>query len=576
MASLEFLAGSVAGRVYQLGDGEYLIGRRSDCHICIPDMGVSRQHARVRRESGQWFIEDLGSNNGTYVNGQRVQWVGLQDRDEICIANIRIRVKAPAAPVERVEDSQVTLVSVDDAQIFVSTEHSADSFDGHALEATRALEAAASSGRDVRLLERKLQAISSLLEVAAKVQNPTDLLEAIVARLLDVFPQASSVGVLVADGRGDGLKVQCQRRRAEDDGLAFSVPGTLIDHVVSDRRGILLGRVKASSSMAVTGAAAGDEPAGTRMGAPLLAYEQSYGVLYVECERGTFRQDDVDLLTSIAAQAGMALRSEQMHQQLRIREQLERDVRVARQIQRSLLPKQPPDVLGLEFAVHYEPAYEIGGDFYDFIWHDPRHLGIVVGDVAGKAISAALYMARLTSELRSRASIVATPQQLLRRVNQAMLQIGDEGMFATLAYAIYDLDTRLLTFTNAGHVSPLLRRDGRILPLYAERAHTAPIGILGDLEVGEAHVQLESGDLLVMVTDGIHEARDQAGREYGSERLARRVQSVRGRPVDVVTAILRDVDDHVGSAAQGDDITIVSMQVGRMPARHRARTDPPG
>ncbi len=131
-----------------------------------------------------------------------------------------------------------------------------------------------------------------------------------------------------------------------------------------------------------------------------------------------------------------------------------------------------PDVVGLDFAVHYEPAYQIGGDFYDFIWHDPSHLGLAVGDVAGKAISAALYMARLTSELRSRAAIARTPARLLRRVNQEIAQLGDDGMFATLVYCIYDLENRTLVFTNAGHCVPLLRRGDRVFPLQAERAHT--------------------------------------------------------------------------------------------------------
>ena len=151
-----------------------------------------------------------------------------------------------------------------------------------------------------------------------------------------------------------------------------------------------------------------------------------------------------------------------------------------------------PQVVGLDFAVHYEPAYQIGGDFYDFIWHDPSHLGLAVGDVAGKAISAALYMARLTCELRSRAAIARTPARLLRRVNQEIAKLGDDGMFATLVYCIYDLETRSLVFTNAGHCVPLLRRGDRVFPLQAERAHTPPLGVTPELEAGEARVQLHS------------------------------------------------------------------------------------
>jgi sigma-B regulation protein RsbU (phosphoserine phosphatase) len=314
------------------------------------------------------------------------------------------------------------------------------------------------------------------------------------------------------------------------------------------------------------------------MGAPLQARNPHYGVVYVETAGSTpadsFRQEDLDLLTSIAAQAGLAIHAARMHGQLLRRQRLERDLRVARQIQRSLLPAAPPNVVGLDFAIHYEPAYQIGGDFYDFVWHDGSHLALVVGDVAGKAISAALYMARLTSELRSRAGISKTPSRLQRRVNDEMVKLGDDGMFATLVYAVYDLETRTLVFTNAGHCVPLLRRGDRVFPLHAERAHIAPIGVMPELEVGEARVQLHTGDLLVLTSDGIIEARDGRGNEYGVKRLSRRIRTARGNAEDVVKAILQDVDSHVGPGAQGDDMTIVAMQIDERRAKRRTSTIP--
>jgi phosphoserine phosphatase RsbU/P len=271
----------------------------------------------------------------------------------------------------------------------------------------------------------------------------------------------------------------------------------------------------------------------------------------------------------------MAIHATRVAAQLARREKLERDLRVARQIQRSLLPANVPQVVGLDFAVHYEPAYQIGGDFYDFIWHDPAHLGLAVGDVAGKAISAALYMARLTSELRSRAAIARTPARLLRRVNQEIAQLGDDGMFATLVYCIYDLENRSLVFTNAGHCVPLLRRGDRVFPLQAERAHTPPLGVTQELEAGEARVQLHSGDMLIMVSDGILEARDARGNDYGLSRLSRRIRTARGKVDDVVKAILADIDSHCGEQGQqGDDMTLVAMSIDQRRAKRKTTTLP--
>lgn len=569
--SLIFLAGPNAGRRYKLGEGDYIIGRRSDCQIFVPDMRVSRQHARVRKENGAWCVEDLGSNNGTYVNGSRVQTVALRHDDEITIANNRIRVEIPNAVKQGSEfDSHVTIVDLNNPAIFISSDEASDS--GKSWRSQQSLVGIAASDRESRLLSRKLAAVQAILEIAANTSDPDELLESLVAQLLEVFPQAESVGVLVEDERSKELRVQTHKTRKQSFGGDLVVPGTIIDHVVNDKRGVLLAESKPGIDVPPPDIEA--QPAGSRMGAPLQARNTHYGVVYVECKVGTFKQEDLDLLTSIAAQAGLAIHAARMHAQLMRRQRLERDLRVARQIQRSLLPAEPPNVVGLEFAIHYEPAYQIGGDFYDFIWHDTKHLALVAGDVAGKAISAALYMARLTSELRSRAGISKTPARLLRRVNEEIVKLGDDGMFATLVYAVYDLEARTLVFTNAGHCVPLLRRGDRVFPLHAERAHIAPVGVMPDLEVGEARVQLHSGDMLVLTSDGIHEARDARGNEYGIKRLSRRIRTARGGADDVVKAILQDVDSHVAAGTQADDMTIVAMHIDERRAKRRTSTIP--
>ena len=576
MPSLVFLAGPIAGRRYKLGDGEYVIGRRSDCQIFVPDMRVSRQHARLWRNGEGWTLEDLGSNNGTYINGVRLQnATALRHDDEIMIANNRIRVEAQDHPSDAKgtpENNAVTIVDVSGQAVIRSREDSGS----NRIPIISSGMISVTDTKAVRLIERKLDALTQVLHVTAAADTPEALIEKLVDALLDLFPQAEDVGVLVEDERTGELRVQCQQHRVRGDSTAehvpgrlpyggeLRVPGTIIQHVVSDRRGVLLGETADEA----------DEAIGTRMGAPLIYHGAHYGVVYVESPHQVFRQEDVDLLQAIANHAGLAMHAARVQAQLARREKLERDLRVARQIQRSLLPASVPQVVGLDFAVHYEPAYQIGGDFYDFIWHDPAHLGLAVGDVAGKAISAALYMARLTSELRSRAAIARTPARLLRRVNREIATLGDDGMFATLVYCIYDLENRSLVFTNAGHCTPLLRRGDRVFPLQAERAHTPPLGVTPELDGGEARVQLHSGDMLIIVSDGILEARDPRGNEYGLTRLSRRIRSARGAAEEVVKAILGDVDHHVGEQAQGDDMTILCMAIDQRRAKRKTTTLP--
>lgn len=564
MPSLVFLAGPIAGRRYKLADGEYIIGRRSDCQIFVPDMRVSRQHARLWKANEAWEIEDLGSNNGTFVNGVKVlAATQLRHDDEILIANNRIRVESRDTSTDsRPPENNVTIVDVGGASSLIRSRE--DSGSGKMPIVSSGMMSLADQ-RAVRLLERKLEALTQILHATAASDTSEALIQKLVDALLDLFPQAEDVGVLVEDERTGELKIQCQRHRKQAFGGDLRVPGTIIQHVISDRRGVLLGDTSDEN----------DEGVGTRMGAPLIYHGVHYGVVYVESKYSAFRQEDVDLLQTVATQAGLAMHATRVAAQLLTREKLERDLRVARQIQRSLLPANVPQVVGLDFAVHYEPAYQIGGDFYDFIWHDPSHLGLAVGDVAGKAISAALYMARLTSELRSRAAIARTPARLLRRVNQEISQLGDDGMFATLVYCIYDLENRSLVFTNAGHCVPLLRRGDRVFPLQAERAHTPPLGVTPELEAGEARVQLHSGDMLIMVSDGILEARDSRGNDYGLSRLSRRIRTARGAVSDVIKSILADIDSHCGDQGQqGDDMTIVAMSIDQRRAKRKTTTLP--
>lgn len=566
MPFLVFVAGPIAGRRYKLGEGDYVVGRRSDCQIFVPDMRVSRQHARFFLVNGQWNVEDLGSNNGTFVNGNKVQQAVLHNDDELLIANNRIKVEMTDAPVtneRKPMEAHVTLVDVMSTAVIKSRDDSS----GIRLPSASSAGLSLSGSPDLRalrLVERKLGALTDLLAATASTDDPDTLLTKVVDSLLDVFPQADSVGVLVEDEKTKELKVLCQKHKRKSFGGDMRVPGTIISHVVADKRGVLLGSTEDEAG----------ETLGTRMGAPLTYHGANYGVVYVESSGVGFRQEDVDLLGTIAISAALAIHSTRIAAQLANRERFERDLRVARQIQRSLLPAGPPNVVGLDFAIHYEPAYQIGGDFYDFIWHDQSHLALAVGDVAGKAISAALYMARLTSEMRSRAGLARTPARLVRRVNQEMMHLGDDGMFATLVYCIYDLEDRSLVFSNAGHCVPLLRRGDRVFPLHAERAHSAPVGVVPDLETGEARVQLHTGDVLVLVSDGILEARDAKGNEYGVNRLSRRLRSARGSAEDIIKAILQDIDSHTGATAQGDDMTMVAMAIDERRAKRKTTTLP--
>src|SRR5438874_2327362 len=203
MPSLVFLAGPIAGRRYKLGEGEYVIGRRSDCQIFVPDMRVSRQHARLWRDGDAWTLEDLGSNNGTYVNGLRVQGATpLRADDEITIAANRIKVDGQDYPSEAQPKLPVTIVDVGQTPVIRSRE---DSGSGR-LPIISSGMVNITDQKAVRLIERKLDALTQILHATASSDTAEALLEKLVDALLDLFPQAEDVGVLVEDERSGELK----------------------------------------------------------------------------------------------------------------------------------------------------------------------------------------------------------------------------------------------------------------------------------------------------------------------------------------------------------------------------------
>src|SRR5262245_27588524 len=191
MPSLVFLAGPIAGRRYKLGDGEYVIGRRSDCQIFVPDMRVSRQHARLWKDGEGWTLEDLGSNNGTFINGVRLQQAtALRHDDEILIANNRIRVEARETTSDaRVPtEGNVTIVDIGASSVIHSREDGG-SGSGRLPVVSSGLISVADQ-RAIRLIERKLDALTQILHATASSDTAESLLQKLVDALLDLFPQA--------------------------------------------------------------------------------------------------------------------------------------------------------------------------------------------------------------------------------------------------------------------------------------------------------------------------------------------------------------------------------------------------
>ncbi len=242
-------------------------------------------------------------------------------------------------------------------------------------------------------------------------------------------------------------------------------------------------------------------------------------------------------------------------------ERLERDVRIAQQVQARLFPRKVPRASGLECHGVCKPARGVAGDYYDFLELDPGHLGVAVGDVAGKGISAALLMASLQGALRSHASLSdGGPADAARDINLQIHALTESNRFATFFWAIFDRDAHTLTYVNAGHNPPMLLRAGGSL----ERLTVGgpPLGVFAGSSYAQQTVALGPADLLVIFTDGITEALGAAGQEFGETRLERvvRENSMRS-PSELCAIVLEAVVRFQSGEPPEDDMTIVVARV---------------
>ncbi|MFT4546170.1 MAG: sigma-B regulation protein RsbU (phosphoserine phosphatase) [Verrucomicrobiales bacterium] len=304
----------------------------------------------------------------------------------------------------------------------------------------------------------------------------------------------------------------------------------------------------------------------TALVAPLLYGDKELGVVAVgHATRGnTFTKNDYDVFVSAAEQSAFTLGNAIAHKEATKNRKLEKEIRTARDVQKILLPGSDPKIPGYNIAGTNIPASLVSGDYFDFIEVDENHLGIVIADVSGKGIGASLIMAMCRSVIRANAAYNHSPANVLRAANRQLFPDIREDMFISLAYAILDLRSGELLLARAGHDPPLhfIKETGEIRPV-------KPKGIAIGIDDGEVFdraiavetIQLEPGDTFLLYTDGVNEALDVEGEEYGMDALLEvfRAQSSK-TSAGLVESITSEIRGFAGSAAQNDDITLIAVQ----------------
>jgi sigma-B regulation protein RsbU (phosphoserine phosphatase) len=555
--------GGTPGETISLDGDVFAIGRDADtCQIVIPHHAVSRRHAQITRSNGQYFIEDLRSRNNTFVNNKQVTTrTQLKPSDRIKICDFLFeyqdeRVKDPPPIPEWMRKDN-------------EGGEEDDPGGNTTIEATGS-RVNAQSYLDQQSTDR-LKALLAISQSLSRTLELDPLLEQIAEVLLKEFRQADRVFLILLDESGKPIPKATKARRPGLDESRFS--RTIVRKAVESLKSYLS---EDASSDASLGPAASIAEFRIRsvMCVPLVSPDgKALGAIQMDTQDRAkkFTPDDLNLLTIVANLAAVAVEKANLHVAMLTREKERKEIELARAVQLGFLPQSFPEVAEYEFYSHYSPAQSIGGDYYDYIHLPDGKLAIVLGDVAGKGVPAALLVAKLSSEVRYCCLTQPEPSKAIQLLNDQMIRGGLGDRFVTLAAMILDPKKHSLVIVNAGHMSPrrLNCENGELSDAISNDATGLPLGVMPEFEFESATIQLAPGDVYAVYTDGVTDAMNPNGDLFGNDGLDRCMavtEEATGEfasPKRIGERIMNAVRKHANGRPQNDDIAIICF--GRLP-----------
>jgi phosphoserine phosphatase RsbU/P len=462
--------------------------------VYLESLAVSRQHARVLWQDGGWVVEDVGSSNGTYVNGRRVNGrIPLTERDTLQIGPYVLHLQgdqaAPAPEAEPIVRATISALSSNHALFTQNPAY-------------------------------KLQVILEISQHLGRTLEIDPLLGRLLDHLLRLFPQADRGTVILCEN--DKLVVRAQRSRMPGEPNEFPFSRTLVRRALDEGVGLLSEDVPGDSKI-VLSATLASLNLNSFLCVPLIGQEgRRLGVLLLDCLRHgqTFHAEDLELLTAVGLQVAVVLDNVALHAERLRGERLRRELELARDIQQSFLPANF-DLAGNdpELYARVNPALEMSGDLYDFIRLPEGRLAFFLGDVSGKGMPAALFMVAVRALLRHLTPSASGPADLMRRLHRALAEDNPTDRYVTLVHGIYDPADGSVVLAAAGHPPPLLRRaDGGVEPVAVQRSIFLGCASL-NLNVSDRCLTLAGGETLICYSDGFTEAFTPDRTMFGLDRL---------------------------------------------------------
>ena len=411
--------------------------------------------------------------------------------------------------------------------------------------------------------EQRLDAegMRMLLEVSRRIdaeRDPESLLAAVVDSLVTVT-KADRGFLMLREGAGLRFAMARDRKGRPLEAEKFRVSESVVREVAETGETRLIDDA-ASSDAYHARLSIINLSLRTILCVALKTARGNLGVIYVDSNAITrrFSERDVPLVEAFAAQAAVSLERVRLEQAEIERDRMRRQLETAAEIQQTFLPGTFPEVEGLLGAVATVPALQVGGDLYDVIRFPDGRIGLVVGDVSGKGIPAALFGARLLSDVRYEALFHDDVSATLSSVNDIVAKRSTRGMFVTLLYAVYDPTRKQVTYGNAGHLPPMVRAANGAVAKW-EDPGGVPLGIVAGQTYGAVTRKLLAGETLILITDGFLDAVGPAGDRFGEDRLLPVLTAVKGSPTDLVRAMTDAVTAFTGNVPQADDMTCLAV-----------------
>ena len=538
-------------KTYELKNGDNILGRLPECDVHVDSNMVSRKHARVYPQDGKEFIEDLGSGNGTFVNGQRISSpTGLKHSDRIKVGPVLFRYEEDGADSgdsssdggASASNPAAVTYHADDASSTIT-----DRISGSAYDLLDVQPAA------------KLKAVLDITKSLAGTIDIDNILPKVLDTLFSIFPHADRGCVLLLDPTTQQMIPRATKHRRADVDDSVKLSRTILKTVIEKKETILSADASSDSQFSASESIS-SLSIRSMICAPMIGLNGDVlGVINIDTQNplAQFKNEDAQLLSAVAVPAALAYEGARLLQSYIEKQKQDNEMNIASAVQLALLPERMPEVADYSFFAMYESAQAVGGDYYDVIPMANGKIAIAFGDVAGKGVPAALIMSRISTVVRSVVEFVDDVSQAIEKINGHMCARAVEGRFVTFVLIIIDSEKHTMSLSMAGHMSPIIRKADGSLEEFSDELVGVPLGVVDGYPYDVVTREIGPGETFVIYTDGVSEAMNIAGDLYGVDRLRTLIKTQKADTQHLGTVIRADVRKHANGRPQNDDITLM-------------------